>query len=284
MYTIKLLNKIAQVGLDRLPDGFAVDSEAANPDGILVRSAAMHDMVFGDRLLAIARAGAGTNNIPLKRLVGFDYVNVPANGTTVVEIPVKLTDLAFFNEEKDCFEMTPGEWQIWVARSSDLNAETDLVESFQISTAAIREDPEVLSVKPTQPGDENLGVSERVIFQMSDDESKNIVDPGLAVTMTNEKIYGVRVINNVPGIDIGVDADAVNAYTATTAQGWTVPDSAGKVARLETGKSADELPKVGTKFVLPADYKESYASNRPPDVQVDDETEAGVIAEGTIVK
>ena len=63
MYTIKLLNRIAQVGLDRLPDGFAVDSEAANPDGILVRSAAMHDMVFGDRLLAIAKAHGAPDNV-----------------------------------------------------------------------------------------------------------------------------------------------------------------------------------------------------------------------------
>ena len=89
MYTIKLLNRIAQVGLDRLPDGFAVDSEAANPDGILVRSAAMHDMVFGDRLLAIARAGAGTNNIPIDRCAeeGIVVFNTPgANANAVKEL------------------------------------------------------------------------------------------------------------------------------------------------------------------------------------------------------
>ena len=91
MYTIKLLNRIAQVGLNRLPDGFAVDSEAANPDGILVRSAAMHDMVFGDRLLAIARAGAGTNNIPIDRCAeeGIVVFNTPgANANAVKELAV----------------------------------------------------------------------------------------------------------------------------------------------------------------------------------------------------
>ena len=91
MYTIKLLNRIAQVGLDRLPDGFAVDSEAANPDGILVRSAAMHDMVFGDRPLAIARAGAGTNNIPIDRCAeeGIVVFNTPgANANAVKELAV----------------------------------------------------------------------------------------------------------------------------------------------------------------------------------------------------
>ncbi len=91
MYTIKPLNRIAQVGLNRLPDGFAVDSEAANPDGILVRSAAMHDMVFGDRLLAIARAGAGTNNIPIDRCAeeGIVVFNTPgANANAVKELAV----------------------------------------------------------------------------------------------------------------------------------------------------------------------------------------------------
>ena len=91
MYTIKLLNRIAQAGLNRLPDGFAVDSEAANPDGILVRSAAMHDMVFGDRLLAIARAGAGTNNIPIDRCAeeGIVVFNTPgANANAVKELAV----------------------------------------------------------------------------------------------------------------------------------------------------------------------------------------------------
>ena len=91
MYTIKLLNRIAQVGLNRLPDGFTVDSEAANPDGILVRSAAMHDMVFGDRLLAIARAGAGTNNIPIDRCAeeGIVVFNTPgANANAVKELAV----------------------------------------------------------------------------------------------------------------------------------------------------------------------------------------------------
>ena len=91
MYTIKPLNRIAQLGLNRLPDGFAVDSEAANPDGILVRSAAMHDMVFGDRLLAIARAGAGTNNIPIDRCAeeGIVVFNTPgANANAVKELAV----------------------------------------------------------------------------------------------------------------------------------------------------------------------------------------------------
>ena len=68
MTEIKLLNKIGKAGVDRF-DGakYTLSEDAAAPAGILVRSAAMHEMAFGPELLAIARAGAGVNNIPLDR-------------------------------------------------------------------------------------------------------------------------------------------------------------------------------------------------------------------------
>ena len=64
MYNVLTLNKIAAVGTKRLGDNYTCGDDVANPDAILVRSAAMHDMEFAGNLLAIARAGAGTNNIP----------------------------------------------------------------------------------------------------------------------------------------------------------------------------------------------------------------------------
>lgn len=64
MYNILTLNKIAAVGTSRLGDNYKYGDDVQNPDAVLVRSAAMHDMEFADNLLAIARAGAGTNNIP----------------------------------------------------------------------------------------------------------------------------------------------------------------------------------------------------------------------------
>ena len=55
MYTIQTLNKISPIGLDRLDQNkFVVGDEMENPDGIIVRSAAMHDMEFGKKLKAIA--------------------------------------------------------------------------------------------------------------------------------------------------------------------------------------------------------------------------------------
>lgn len=62
------MNNIAQQGLDELAaQGLAVNVEAENPDGLLIRSAKLHDAVFGDKLLAIARAGVGTDNVPVAR-------------------------------------------------------------------------------------------------------------------------------------------------------------------------------------------------------------------------
>ena len=71
MYTIKTLNAISPVGLAKLNKNLfdvAVDADA--PDGILVRSADLLNTTFHDNLLAIARAGAGVNNIPLGHSVG----------------------------------------------------------------------------------------------------------------------------------------------------------------------------------------------------------------------
>ena len=68
MYTIKTLNAISPVGLAKLPKNlFQVAVDADAPDGILVRSADLLNTTFNEELLAIARAGAGVNNIPLDR-------------------------------------------------------------------------------------------------------------------------------------------------------------------------------------------------------------------------
>ena len=88
---IQLLNKIAKVGLDRLGDAYKVGEDVADPDGIMVRSAVMHEMEFAPNLKAIARAGAGVNNIPLERCSaeGIVVFNTPgANANGVKELAV----------------------------------------------------------------------------------------------------------------------------------------------------------------------------------------------------
>ncbi len=92
MYRIKTMNKIASAGLDQLDKSrFQVGGDVENEDGILVRSAPMHDYEFPQALRAIARAGAGTNNIPIDRCSenGIVVFNTPgANANAVKELVI----------------------------------------------------------------------------------------------------------------------------------------------------------------------------------------------------
>lgn len=90
MYRIQKLNNISETGLSLLSNGqFDVSDSVENPDGVLVRSAKMHDMKFGPNLRAIARAGAGVNNIPVETCSekGIVVFNTPgANANSVKEL------------------------------------------------------------------------------------------------------------------------------------------------------------------------------------------------------
>ena len=89
MYKILTLNKISENGLKKFPETYTYSSEEANPDAILVRSASMHEMEFDANTKAIARAGAGVNNIPLDRCSekGIVVFNTPgANANAVKEL------------------------------------------------------------------------------------------------------------------------------------------------------------------------------------------------------
>ena len=91
MYQIATLNKISKVGLAELTEDYTITENVAEANGILVRSADMHDMEFSDDLLAIARAGAGVNNIPLERCAeaGIVVFNTPgANANAVKELTI----------------------------------------------------------------------------------------------------------------------------------------------------------------------------------------------------
>lgn len=92
MYNILTLNKIAAIGTDNFDKAaYNVADAVENPDAIMVRSASMLDMQFGDNLLAIARAGAGVNNIPVDRCSeeGICVFNTPgANANAVKELVI----------------------------------------------------------------------------------------------------------------------------------------------------------------------------------------------------
>lgn len=92
MYNVKTLNKIAACGTDLLDRSkYTVGDDIDNPQAILVRSASMHEMELGDDLLAIARAGAGVNNIPVDKCSekGIVVFNTPgANANAVKELVI----------------------------------------------------------------------------------------------------------------------------------------------------------------------------------------------------
>ena len=85
MYKINCLNPIADVGLKNFSEKYEITADIQEADGILVRSASMHETAFPESLLAVARAGAGVNNIPLDKcakegLVVFNTPGANANG------------------------------------------------------------------------------------------------------------------------------------------------------------------------------------------------------------
>lgn len=91
MYKVKTLNKIAKVGLDVFDEKYTCGDEVENPDGIILRSFNMHETVLPESLRAVARAGAGVNNIPIDKCSekGIVVFNTPgANANAVKELVI----------------------------------------------------------------------------------------------------------------------------------------------------------------------------------------------------
>lgn len=91
MFDILTLNKIAKCGLNKLGDNFNISDDLKDPDGIILRSFSMHEMELGDSLKAVARAGAGVNNIPIDKCTekGIVVFNTPgANANAVKELVI----------------------------------------------------------------------------------------------------------------------------------------------------------------------------------------------------
>lgn len=104
---INCLNPIAKCGMELLPDTYEVTDNFADADAVLVRSASMHDLELSDNLLAVARAGAGVNNIPLDKCAekGIVVFNTPgANANGVKELVVA----ALLMASRDLVAVTTG--------------------------------------------------------------------------------------------------------------------------------------------------------------------------------
>jgi beta-glucosidase len=120
-------------------------------------------------------------NRPIKRLQGFEKIELEPGETKTVTLEVKIPDLAYYDEATDRFAVDTGAYEIQVGSSS---ADVPLKANINV-TGAMKIVPAVLTAKPSQTGDEALGVEERLIF----DKGK-IVDPKLTVSMNDESLYG----------------------------------------------------------------------------------------------
>lgn len=118
---------------------------------------------------------------PIKQLKGFDKIELEAGEGKTVTLDVKISDLAFYNEAEDRFIVDEGKYQIQVGTNSK---DISLTGDINV-TGAMDIVPAVLTIKPSQEGDDAIGVEERLIF----DKGKK-VDAKLTVAMNDESLYG----------------------------------------------------------------------------------------------
>jgi len=114
MHQIKTYNKIAQEGLDQFSEGNYELNKSDSPEGILLRSENLQDMEFNDGLLAIARAGAGVNNIPVERssdegIVVFNTPGSNANAVKELVIAAMITSVRNMFPAQKWMEQVEGE-------------------------------------------------------------------------------------------------------------------------------------------------------------------------------
>jgi beta-glucosidase len=121
---------------------------------------------------------------PIKRLEGFQKVSVPAGQTKRVTLPIKISDLAFYNDQDQRFEVDPGKYGIQLSTSS---ADSDIQVQDTINVSgALTPKPSVVTAQPRiQTSDDARGISQRVMFPEG-----VTIDPGLTVAMSDDGLYG----------------------------------------------------------------------------------------------
>ena len=128
---------------------------------------------------------------PIKRLEGFDKIELQPGETKTVTLDVVIEDLAYYNEEEDRYIVDTGLYEIQVGGSSQ---DISLTGRLTVS-GAVDVIPAVLSAKPNQEGDTEDGVEERLIFDIG-----KTVYPQLTVAMNDESLYGYIIANQMSPI------------------------------------------------------------------------------------
>ncbi len=271
MYKIQTLNKISAVGLDRLPrDNYETASSITDPDAILVRSQDMHNMELSETVKAVARAGAGTNNIPIPELTqkGIVVFNTPGANANAVKELVMLSLLLASRPVVDA-----NKWANALAGKGD--EIPDLAEKgksqfvgpelkgktlgviglgaigYMVANLALKFGMEVigydpyLSVQAALNLDHNVKIAETLdtVFAKSDyitihvpqtNDTKGMINASAIKNMKN----GVRIINIARGGLVN-NADVLDAIKS------------GKVACMITDFAAEELLNQPNIIVMP---------------------------------
>ena len=270
-FKIQTLNKIAAVGLNQLDrDNYEVATDINNPDAILVRSADMHEMNISDNTKAVARAGAGTNNIPIPELTekGVVVFNTPGANANAVKELVMLSLLLASRPVVDA-----NKWANALAGKGD--EIPDLAEKgksqfvgpelkgktlgviglgaigYMVANLALKFGMEVigydpyLSVQAALNLDHNVKIAETLdtVFAKSDyitihvpqtHDTKGMINASAIKNMKN----GVRIINIARGGLVN-NADVLDAIKS------------GKVACMVTDFAAEELLNQPNIIVMP---------------------------------
>ena len=248
MSNILLLNKIAKVGTDIFDEKYNVSDNCENPDAIMVRSAVMHDMELPASVKAIARAGAGVNNIPVEDCAkkGIVVFNTPgANANGVKELAVAALLLASRN-------ITGGvEWVKTLAGQEDA---AKVVEKNKSAFAGVEIAGKTLGII-------GLGAIGVLVANAATALGMKVVgyDPFLSVKAALGLNPAVKVVNDIKDIYAVSDYITIhmpyNAETKGTINNDTIAlmkdgvrilnfargelvDSAAIVAALESGKVA----------------------------------------------
>ena len=270
-FKIQTLNKIAAVGLNQLDrDNYEVATDINNPDAILVRSADMHEMSISDNTKAVARAGAGTNNIPIPELTekGVVVFNTPGANANAVKELVMLSLLLASRPVVDA-----NKWANALAGKGD--EIPDLAEKgksqfvgpelkgktlgviglgaigYMVANLALKFGMEVigydpyLSVQAALNLDHNVKIAETLdtVFAKSDyitihvpqtNDTKGMINASAIKNMKN----GVRIINIARGGLVN-NADVLDAIKS------------GKIACMVTDFAAEELLNQPNIIVMP---------------------------------
>ncbi|WP_345630256.1 glycoside hydrolase family 3 C-terminal domain-containing protein [Rugosimonospora acidiphila] len=161
---------------------------------------------------------------PIKRLEGFQKVSVPAGHTKRVTLPIKIADLAFYNEKDQRFEVDPGAYGIQLSTSS---ADSDIQAQGTINVkGALTPKPSVLTAQPRiMTTDDARGISQRVMFPEG-----VTIDPGLTVAMNDDSLSGWIA----PGQSKSFPAGMTFSYSSDRPQVVSV-DHNGKIRTVANG-------------------------------------------------